>query len=193
MDQPHRTYRERDAPIEAAEPTWPCGERLAKSTAMRGLVLPLAALLVIFCGGVPPAQAGGPSYALVQDDASLKIRGRVFRLFGIYIPPTHRQCRSGRRPVQCGSRAALALDSKIQGFVRCETVARLRDGSRSAVCRVRSRDTRLGPDLDLAAYLLSQGWAVALPQAPFQYRTLERIARAQGRGVWGFQADSIGP
>ena len=78
---------------------------------MHRLCLPLAALIVVLCGDLPPAVAGGPSYALVQDDASLKIRGRVFRLFGIYIPPTHRLCHSFRSPVRCGSRAALTSDT----------------------------------------------------------------------------------
>ena len=44
---------------------------------------------------------------------------------------------------------------------------------------------------DLGAYLIREVWAVALPEAPFQYHTLEKIARARGSGVWGFQADSI--
>ena len=44
---------------------------------------------------------------------------------------------------------------------------------------------------DLAAYLLERGWAVALPNAPFEYHALERIARHNARGVWGFTVDSI--
>lgn len=39
---------------------------------------------------------------------------------------------------------------------------------------------------DLAAYLLEQGWAVALPYTPFEYHVLERIARHKGFGIWGF-------
>ena len=36
-----------------------------------------------------------------------------------------------------------------------------------------------------------QGWAVARPGAPIEYVTLERFAKANHRGFWGFQADSI--
>jgi len=56
---------------------------------------------------------------------------------------------------------------------------------------VRGRESRLGSRADLAAELLRHGWAVALPGAPFEYVTLERIARAHNRGIWGFQVDSI--
>ncbi len=34
------------------------------------------------------------SYALVQDDGSLLIKGRIVHLDGIYLPPTGRQCLS---------------------------------------------------------------------------------------------------
>ena len=49
----------------------------------------------------------------------------------------------------------------------------------------------LDPGEDLSAYLLEQGWAVALPDAPFEYQTLEKIARSRGFGVWGTPVDNI--
>jgi endonuclease YncB( thermonuclease family) len=125
------------------------------------------------------------SYALVQQDASLKVAGKRIRLYGIYIPPTNRVCQRHFRPALCGSRAVVALDSKIKGFVSCRPVLRYRDRSIDAICR-----TRLQGE-DLGGWLLSQGWALALPGAPFAYHALERIARARQRGVWGFQVDSI--
>jgi endonuclease YncB( thermonuclease family) len=45
--------------------------------------------------------------------------------------------------------------------------------------------------VDLGAYLIREGWAVALPEAPFVYHTYQEIAKVNGRGVWGFQADQI--
>lgn len=121
------------------------------------------------------------SYAFVNDDGSLRIKGRTYRLDGIHIPATERSCRSFEQPVQCGSRAALALDFKIQGFVRCDTRERNDDGTLSAYC------TADGDDL--AAYLLERGWALALPDAPFAYQALERIARHRGLGVWGLPVE----
>lgn len=129
------------------------------------------------------------SYASVQDDSTLKIRGRTIRLFGIYIPPTNRFCRRSIRPVKCASRAALALDFKIQGFVHCKPKWKNKDRSITAICYVGRSYHSEGEDL--SAYLLTQGWATALPDAPYEYRVLEDIARHNDRGVWGFQVDRI--
>ena len=148
---------------------------------LRATVL-LAALLCT------PAGAGAAelhSYAIVQDDASLRIRNTTVHLYGIHIPETGQHCRTYIRPVICGSRAVLALEFRIQGFVRCDILARHHGGSATGRCFV--------GDEDLSAYLLSQGWALALPDAPFQYHALERIARHQHRGVWGFSADHVQP
>ena len=124
------------------------------------------------------------SYAIIEDDATLKVRGRKIRLYGIYIPPSARTCNSLSRPIRCASRAVQALEFKIgANFVRCKPFVKHKDRSLTALCRA--------DGVDLSAYLISKGWAVALPDAPFEYYTLERIAKRQGFGVWGFQADSI--
>jgi endonuclease YncB( thermonuclease family) len=128
--------------------------------------------------------AGISSYAFVNDDGTLRIRGRTIHLFGIYIPPTNTLCRSFTRPVQCAPRAALALDFKIGAdFVHCDIKRKNQDGSFTAVCRANGED--------LAGYLLQRGWAAALPEAPPEYAVLERIARSRGLGVWGFPVDNV--
>ena len=124
------------------------------------------------------------SYALVEEDGTLRISGRQVHLYGIHIPPTGRTCRTFIRPVRCGSRASLALDFRIQGFVSCEVIRQHRDRSVTGLCRVGGED--------LSAYLLSRGWALALPDAPFEYVALERIARHKNLGVWGMPVDRIG-
>lgn len=129
------------------------------------------------------------SYALVNDDGTIQVRGRTVHFYGIYIPETNYNCQTFIRPVQCGQRAALALKLKIQGFVRCEEKSRNEDRSINAICRVGVSSFSEGEDL--AAYLLRHGWAVALPDAPFEYQVLERIARKQSVGVWGFPIDNI--
>lgn len=122
------------------------------------------------------------SYAFVQDDGSLRVSGRAVRLFGIHIPRTAEACRSFERPVVCAPQAALALDFKIGAdFVRCAIRAKNDDGSITALCRVRGDD--------LGAYLLERGWALALPDAPFEYVALEKIARHKGMGVWGHSVE----
>lgn len=149
------------------------------------------AAVALLLASVGPAAADIVGPALVQADGTLKVTGRKIHLFGIYIAPSNRNCRTAIRPVRCGSRAVLALDFRIQSLVRCQPRARFRDGSLSAVCWVKGAGSILSPDIDLGAYLIQEGWAVALPGAPFEYVTLERIARARNKGVWGFQADSI--
>lgn len=129
------------------------------------------------------------SYALVLDDGSLQIRGYVVRLHGIHIPQTERQCRSWIRPVQCGDRGVLQLDAKIQGFVHCYTLGVFDDGSIDGLCYVNRSAQREGEDL--SAWMVKNGWAMALPGAPFEYVALERIATQRGLGLWGIPADSI--
>ena len=142
-------------------------------------------ILLVGLGLAPavPAAADIAGYAIVQDDATLKLRHYRVRLAGIYLPPTGRDCRTNVRPARCASRAALALAFKARGRIVCQDETRNADGTVTAICRTR--------EVDLAAYLIEMGWAVALPDAPFEYKTLERIARDRGRGVWGFQVDTV--
>ena len=124
------------------------------------------------------------SFAFVQADGTLKIAGYLVRLYGIYIPPTDQTCNTFIRPVPCGTRASLALDFKISGdFVHCIPRGTNPDGSVTASCRVGNED--------LSAWMLQRGWAVALPDAPFEYSALEKIARSGGIGIWGIPVDII--
>jgi len=129
------------------------------------------------------------SYAFVNDDGSLRIKGQTIHLFGIHIPDTGRHCRSNIKPIVCGSRAKLALEFKIQGFVRCNIIEQHSNGSLVGWCRVNASSFDEGTDL--SAYLLEQGWAVALADAPIEYQTLEKIAYRRGVGVWGISVDSL--
>jgi endonuclease YncB( thermonuclease family) len=130
----------------------------------------------------------GPAW--VGADASLTIHGRTVRLAGIYVPRTTRFCQTFISPSRCNSRAALALDLHIDThMVRCDVLGRSADGGLAGVCWIAGRYLREGEDL--GAWLITRGWALASPDAPFEYVALERIARSQGRGVWGFIVDEI--
>lgn len=129
------------------------------------------------------------SYAVINQDGTLRIKGKTIRLFGIYIPDTERTCSQNRQPPVCGSRASVALEFKIDGFVRCDLLERNADDTYTGRCRVNASAFDDGEDL--AAYLLQKGWAVALPDAPFEYQTLEKIARTRGFGVWGMPVDRV--
>ena len=155
------------------------------------LVLLLLTIIPGSSGTVLGADGGViRSYALVQDDATLRVRGKTIRLFGLYIPPTERGCATVFRPPACGSRTVRALELKIRGFVECLPQQAYPDASIGAICYIREGSI-LNPPVDLGAWLIEQGLAVAGPDAPFEYGILEEIARTNGRGVWGFQVDNL--
>jgi endonuclease YncB( thermonuclease family) len=130
------------------------------------------------------AQNDISGFAHVGNDGSMEIGGDLIHLYGIYVPPTDQTCYTFIRPMPCGTRAALALEFKISGdFVHCTERFRQTDGSITASCRA-------GDD-DLSEFMLQRGWAVALPDAPFQYVAMERIAREKGIGIWGIPVDVI--
>jgi endonuclease YncB( thermonuclease family) len=173
--------------------------RLVGSSRFQGLIVRagithwLRGVLLLM--GIALAQDAGAaadivSYAIVQDDATLRVRGKTIRLYGVYVADTRPFCDSTFRPTRCQTRAAVALASRIQDFVRCVPQVTYSDRSIGAYCSVAGTGTP-SRQIDLGAYLIEQGWAVALPQAPFAYHTLEEIAKVNGRGVWAFQADRI--
>jgi endonuclease YncB( thermonuclease family) len=127
------------------------------------------------------------SYAFVNDDGTLRIKKKTIHLYGIHIPKTSNNCRTNQHPPVCGQRAALALEFKINSFVRCEITSDNPNGSLTGLCHVNYSKFEEGEDL--SAYLLERGWAAALPDAPVEYHTLEKIARSRGWGVWGIAID----
>ncbi|MGB5275851.1 MAG: thermonuclease family protein [Gammaproteobacteria bacterium] len=157
----------------------------SKKLFFKPLILCLVALTALTTS---PANAREiSSYAFVNDDGTLRIKRKTFHLYGIYIPKTSQNCRTNQIPPDCGSRAAIALEFKIKGFVRCEIIEENADNSLVGWCRVNA--SRFDEGEDLSAYLLERGWAVALPDAPFEYQAMEKIARSRGLGVWGIQID----
>jgi endonuclease YncB( thermonuclease family) len=164
--------------------SWPISEASIGRWARYALVL-----IGIVGSGVAVA-ADIVSYAVVQDDATLRIQGKTIRLYGVYVVDDRPFCDRTFRPVRCQTRAAVALASRIQGFVRCDPQIQYRDRSIGAFCSVDGGSVTAAP-IDLGGYLIREGWAVALPEAPFAYHTFQEIAKVNGRGVWGFQADSI--
>lgn len=159
-----------------------------------GLAWLVAASLSLALGLAGPRAASAADAdivgaATVLADGSLRVHGYWVRLHGIYIPPNGRKCSFVLSPARCGSRAALALETRIQGFVFCHSVNRNSDGSVSALCF--NRRTFYSAGEDLALFLISRGLALALPGAPFEYFALERVAQTRQLGIWGFSVDAI--
>jgi endonuclease YncB( thermonuclease family) len=152
----------------------------------RKLMLKLIADVLVALATLQPAVSRSDisSFPFVQQDGSLRVAGNVIYLYGIYVPPTTESCYTFVRPVLCGPRAAIALDFKISGnFVHCTPRGTNPDGSLIASCSSNGED--------LSAWMLQSGWALALPDAPVEYQTLERAAQARGIGIWGIPVDSI--
>jgi endonuclease YncB( thermonuclease family) len=160
---------------------------MQRNSKLRGLAY--SALVCIALSPAPLCAYEISSSANVNEDGTLRINGKTIHLYGIHIPRTNRTCRSNQLPTMCGSRASVALDFKIDGFVRCELKNELDDGSLVGWCRVKA--SRFSEGEDLSAYLLEHGWAVALPDAPFEYQTLEKIAQSRKLGVWGIPVDRV--
>lgn len=160
------------------------GKRLCSSL-RAGQRMLIAGLLLAACP-TALAQYEISSYAFVEPDASLRVSGNVIHLYGVYIPPTDQTCYTFIRPVPCGTRAALALDFRIGAdFVHCLPRSYRQDGSIVASCKAGEQD--------LSEWMLQKGWAVALPDAPFEFAAMEKIAKARGFGVWGMPVDVIRP
>lgn len=135
-------------------------------------------LIALSVAAPAAAQERLSGYVFVQEDGTLRLQGRTVHLSGIYIPPTAEDCFTFVRPPLCGPRAVIALEFRIgNDWVYCDIEKRSARGL-TGRCRV-------DDDEDLSAWMLEHGWAVALPDAPFEYKALERIAQSQGRGLWG--------
>lgn len=171
--------------LETARPTPSLWRRTARG-----------ALLALLIGVAGPWSHEAKAYeisssARVNEDGTLRIKRKTIHLFGIHIPELDRTCETRRRPAFCGTRAAIALDFRIDGFVRCELLEEREDGTYTGRCRVDASAFDEGEDL--SAYLLERGWAVALPDAPVEYQALEKVARARGLGLWGIPVDRAKP
>ena len=142
-------------------------------------ILLLAGLLILSMAAVPPAIAEIWGSAIIREDATLRVRGYRVRLFGIHIPSINRFCGNAVYSVSCEAQSASrVLNSKIRGSVHCYERWQNADGSFTAIC--------WNEDDDLGAYLIGRGWALATPDAPFEYHALERVARYQRRGLWAY-------
>lgn len=141
-----------------------------------------ASLLLLLLYPLNIAAADFEGFPFVNNDGTLRIHHATIHLYGILIPPTEESCRMFTRPIDCAPRAVLALKFNIgTSFVKCTRKDKNEDGSYVGLCTADGND--------LSSMLLRQGWAAALPDAPYEYKVLEKIARARGIGIWGIPLD----
>ncbi|MSO65511.1 MAG: nuclease-like protein [Alphaproteobacteria bacterium] len=145
------------------------------------------AILTVLVGGAVAAMAAASGaersgYAIVQPDGTLRVDGAVLRLHGILMPDSGFFWELRLLPARFAPRAVLALDQFIRHFVRCDLRGQAEDDVITATCRQTLRPDEV---VDVAAWVLEQGWVLAGPDAPPLYHVLERLARHRHVGLWG--------
>ena len=168
------------------------GKRFApRGRSLRPLVALNIVLISIFVAAVvliEPAPYGAASGAVdagsmagrasVVDGDTIAMQGQRIRFEGIDAPERSQTCRDGGgERYDCGHSATRALAQKIAGeTVDCEPHGWDRYGRILAVCRA--------GDVDLNAWMVREGWAVAYLRYSLSYVPAEIEARFARRGIW---------
>ena len=138
----------------------------------------MISLLAILLSATPAKANELNGVASVIDGDTVEIRGTRIRLHGIDAPESRQLCtRPSGQSWRCGQQAALALSDRI--------------GRRSAICVARDTD-RYGrtiavcsqDGIDLNAWMVAEGWAVAYRQYSRDYVLADTEARSAGRNIW---------
>ena len=174
------------------------GRVAPRGGSLRPLVALNVVLITVFVAAVmliEPAPYGAASgtagagdivgRASVVDGDTIAMQGQRIRFDGIDAPERMQTCGddSGRR-YDCGYNATRALAQKIAGeTVNCEQRGTDRYGRIVGICRV--------GDVDLNAWMVREGWAVAYLRYSLSYLPAEIEARLARRGIWA--GDFISP
>ncbi len=119
-------------------------------------------------------------HARVSDADTISIRGERIRFTGIDAPETKQYCRrSTGEPYRCGQAATQALIERIYGLpVKCDLQEdRDRYNRRLGTCY-------FSDGVNMSAWLVKNGHAVAARKYSDRYVLEEHIARAARRGIW---------
>lgn len=151
-------------------------------------ILTLASVMagyLLFSSSAPPSTKATDliGRASVIDGDTIEIHGRRIRLHGVDAPESNQLCTIDGSRYRCGQIAALALADFIgQRTVSCDQKGTDRYGRAVAVCSA--------GDEDLAAWLVSNGYALAYRRYSSDYVSAEENAAARHAGIWAgeFQA-----
>ena len=137
----------------------------------------LMVLVIIICTKPLLGEPFLTGVARVIDGDTLKIGGHRIRLHGIDAPESAQACEKDGKQYLCGRRAAAALSDKIgRTPIRCERRDIDRYKRIVAICR-------LG-NLNLNAWMVREGWAIAYRQYSRDYIIDESSARSVTAGIW---------
>jgi len=115
--------------------------------------------------------------ATVIDGDTIEINNKRIRLYGIDAPESSQRCNTNGELWPCGRRSAFALDKIVSGkLIKCLVQDTDRYGR--AVCKC-YRGT-----LDINAYMVRQGWAVAYEKYSRDYVFQQEHAKENKLGIW---------
>lgn len=144
------------------------------------LVLTALVLAPAVAGAGRPETLSGA--ALVFDGDTIMLSLRKIRFLGADAPEPEQPCFRDGIQWPCGLEARAALTALVEGRrVTCDLNGRHSYGRQLGRCRVGGGTGYQG---DLAAWMVSQGWAVVDSRFEQTYRPQQAEAKAARRGVW---------
>jgi endonuclease YncB( thermonuclease family) len=134
-----------------------------------------AAILLALAAGIVPAAADQ-----VIDGDTLEVEGQRMRLYGIDAVELGQTCLDVHgQPWHCGAAAKAALAELVQGqAIACTVLDDTPAEGYVAQCKVRD-------EIDLGAYMVRSGLALADPEVADGYRAEQAAAKAAAAGIWG--------
>ncbi len=124
------------------------------------------------------AEFNGP--ARVIDAGTIEIGSQTIGLFGIEAPPSDQMCERNGAAWRCGQGAEWALAERLERhWLLCDEQAPDRQGRARGICYLAGRN-----GIDVNAWMVENGWAVARPEETTAYVRLEEAAQRAGRGLW---------
>ena len=113
----------------------------------------------------------------ITDGDTIRIGNTRIRLYGIDAPEAKQTCTAGGKKWRCGWEATNALANIVgKHWVTCSKRDTDRYGRVVAVCRA-------GP-IELGAWMVGNGWAVAYRRYSTDYVQDENDAKASRKGMW---------
>ncbi|MEO5756401.1 MAG: thermonuclease family protein [Mesorhizobium sp.] len=113
---------------------------------------------------------------LATSSAGFEAMGRKLTISGVESVGIDRMCLSGASSWPCGQRARAAFNHWLRGrALKCFVPPEVDRYPIAAPCKLDKQD--------VGAWLVSNGWALALPSGP--YGKAEGVARTAGMGIFG--------